>query len=441
MTLFSAGMAPEQIDPGTLDGYYSGVLQYSPLVAGAIAGADPPKGLRETHALLCKSINPDTKSVPVRYVSDLCAKSIAQHPLIGRILTAVMHGGVPGARHIAHPQFRLKHWGQPVEIARLMTSKKSKRIILHAICQFVTQMPCHVVSAIVPVAFSGCVSAAVFTPKSADAELTVTARSAISIETPLSLGNGAAVLAKADPRAAEAAYTRMAVPFGGVRPSTPLEVAALQLVTTRAKSLAILPCHPSVQKYQMDRFGELPTPVCTMCRTVLAPVGNKGKTRRVFPVLESDGCLVCSGCGSDAVVEVDMCGMVAYVQTRAGQHDIVCPCSQCGVLGPIGAVRGLLPFCRQHAALPDVPTAGHCAICASPVHGAGIRYIEVAGARYECICSTCQTIFPVRTPPTFLTCPSRPLAALALFSCSPGALTRRAQTMRWTEAEFRALRR
>ncbi len=391
-------MAPEQIDPATLHGYYSGALEYSSLVAGAIAGTDPPRGIRETHALLVKAITPDTKTVPVRYVSDLCVKSIGQHPLIGRILTSVIHGGIPGARHIAHPQFRLKHWNHPAEIAKFMTTKRSKRVILHAICQFVTKMPCHVVSAIVPVTFLGCVSAAVFAPRSSAADISVTSREALAIEKPLDLGNGASVLGKADPEAAAAAYTRMAVPFGTANPRNPLELAALQLATVRAKGLQLMSCHPSVRAHHFDRFGELPVPVCTMCRSILAPVGNRGKTRRIFTVLEDDGCLVCSGCGSDAVVKVDMAGMVAYAQTRGGQYDVVCPCSECGVLGPVGAVRGLLPYCRQHSALADIPTTGHCAICATSIHGSAVRYVEVAGRRHECICAACQTVFPVSWP-------------------------------------------
>jgi hypothetical protein len=149
----------------------------------------------------------------------------------------------------------------------------------------------------------------------------------------------------------------------------------------------------------MDRFGEILVPLCQACRTLLVPTGSRSKTRRVAPVMLGGGSLVCSGCNSRAIARINMAGLVARID-RGGKEDVLCPCSECGVLGPIGGVRGLLPYCARHAAVEDIEPEAHCAICRSRIHGDGVKYVEVASKRYECICSACQTVFPVRTAPS-----------------------------------------
>lgn len=390
-------MAPEQVDPATLHGYFSGTLAHTSIIAGAISGVGPPKGLRETWQLIQKAMCPDTKSV--RYVGDLCAKSIAQHELMGRIVTTVVHGGLPGSSHLAHPQFRIDNWGRPGDIAALVVRRLTKRGILLAVCEFVAKIPCHVTRAIVPVTFTGSVAAAVFSPRSRAAKLVATPREALRIDPPLSLGTPVPILAKADPQEAADAFVRMATPFSTAAPRNAVEMAALQLAAARSRSMGILPAHPSVRKYQMDRFGEILVPLCQACRTLLVPTGSRSKTRRVAPVMLGGGSLVCSGCNSRAIARINMAGLVARID-RGGKEDVLCPCSECGVLGPIGGVRGLLPYCARHAAVEDIEPEAHCAICRSRIHGDGVKYVEVASKRYECICSACQTVFPVRTAPS-----------------------------------------
>lgn len=394
----SAGMAPEQADASALHGYFSGALAHSSIVSSAIAQNDSPKGLRDTYALIQKAMCPDTKGV--RYVGDLCTKAFAQHELMGRIITSVVHGGVLGSRHLASPQFRIDNWRKPGDIAALVVRRLTKRGILLAICQFVAHFPCHVVQSIVPVTFEGSVSAAIFSPRSPNAKLVPGTRTATRIEPPLDLGTPTAVLAKADPDAVQAACVRMAVPFGTAMPRNSIEMAALQLSAIRAGCLRIRPCHPSVRKHQMQLFGEINIPVCIACHTILAPVGSRSKTRRVFSVMQGDGTLICSGCHSDSIVNINMAGLVACV-TRPGGQDLFCPCSECGVFGRIGGVRGLLPYCTRHATTKDIEPQGHCAICSRRIHGTDVKYVEVASKRFECICPECQTVFPVILSPAW----------------------------------------
>ena len=149
-------MAPEQIDPATLHGYYSGALEYSSLVAGAIAGNRSTPGhsrdartTRQGHHPRHQDGSSPVRERPVRQVNRTTPTNWSYLDI------GDSRWDPGGTRHIAHPQFRLKHWNHPAEIAKFMTTKRSKRVILHAICQFVTKMPCHVVSAIVPVTFLG----------------------------------------------------------------------------------------------------------------------------------------------------------------------------------------------------------------------------------------------------------------------------------------------
>jgi len=390
--LYKSGMAPEQIDPRSLKGHFCGCLKHSDSLVRAIVGSS--HGRRVMADLVSKAMSPDTARV--RYV-DANAFDAVTDPdgVVNRLLTIAAFGGIPGATALASVKDRLRYWDDPRGLVDLILSRLSKRGILLALADAISKLPCALVREATSVSVRGSTTVALFSE-------TVPPRTALKAE---GSPNTADVVA-APPLPKLGAVTddviRDCISAFGFRgssalPKTESELKVLEYIANRAGSIYVRGAHPIVRAEQMRRFGIITVHFCMSCHCVHGvSVVKVSKAQRIFTVFGPSG-PTCSGCGSAAVVRLDVTGRVLDVKTPKGRS-LLAPCTECGAVGPVAAVYDQMPFCARHFDDPaaDALDCGplRCAVCETFVHGAA------DSAAIECeddlhrLCIPCHSVLP-----------------------------------------------
>lgn len=390
--LYKNGMAPEQIDPRTLKGHFCGCLRHGDLIVRAIVGSS--QGRRVTTDLLHKAMFPD--QARVRYVDANALDAVADPDgAVNRLLTIAVFGGVPGATHLASVDARLKYWSDPRGMVDLILKRLSKRGLLLALSDAISKLPCALVRSASTVSVKGSTSLALFSGAGSP-------RSAIRAEGAPNADRMAPAPVEPKLTSVPADVVLRCVSEFGFRgskalPKTNHELQMLKYIAFRAGSIYVRDAHPDVRKAQMDRFGVITVHFCTSCHTVHGVSAVKvSKAQRVFTIFGPCG-PVCSGCGSASVVRLDVTGRVIDVRTPKGRA-LLSPCTECGVVGPVAAVYGQMPFCERHVDDPaaDALDCGslRCAICATFVHGAADSAVIETGDSLHRLCVPCHSVLP-----------------------------------------------
>lgn len=390
--LYARNLAPEQIDPRSLIGHFCGCLKHGGFIVKSVSGRH--HGNRICAELIHKAMTPD--QARVRYVDSNAMDATADiDGPISRLLMTSAFGGIPGSEHLTSVEDRLAYWEDPARLVDLILRRLTKRGILMCIADAVSKLPCALVEKAVRIKIIGSVGAALFSVHPSP-------RSSIRAEVvpgdrPLPASPPAAKLVSPDPD-----LIRRCVPAFGrwgssAVPTSKPEMDILRYTASRSGSVYIRESHCSVRSDHLTKFGVIAVNFCTMCHSLHGVSATKvSKAQRVYSVF-SKSHTICSGCGSNAVVRLDVTGRVLDVMTPKGRA-LIAPCGECGVVGPIAATYGHTPYCSKHAKDPAVSefnsAPSYCAICDTFVHGVN------DSAAIECedtlcrVCIQCHSLLP-----------------------------------------------
>jgi len=394
-TLYKNGIAPEQIDPRTLQGHFCGCLRHSASIVRAVTRT--VSGRRVTMDLLHKAMSPD--EARVRYVDSNAIESVKEPDgVMRRLINIAVFGGAPGVKRIANVETRLRYWDDAVGMVRLIISKLMKRGILLALAEAISRLPCALLRSVVAVRVQGGICAALFSndgpPKN---HIRV-------IKTGVIVPRSEPCIAPQDAKFPNVSPERVLdgmIKFGTVgsraMPQNAEELEMLKSIVARSHSVRVFNADPKVRAEQMRRIGLATVHFCTSCHTVHGISATKvSKAQRVVTIFGPEGAR-CSGCGSKSVVRLDLTGRVLQLAGPKGKT-LMAPCTDCAAVGPISAVYGGLPYCNKHAVdeaaakLDSGPP--RCAICTAFVHGTSDSAAIECEDKLHRLCIPCHSKLP-----------------------------------------------